>query len=373
MDEIQMVRSLYADPPAPTRHEMTVARRRIDALARPRRSKRARWAVGGFGLVAGAAAAATVATQLGTPGTVSKSSPPVLSARQVLLTAADSAATASFSNGKYWFVETTTEEPSRIQGKGGSYLVESTQGRRDWTYAHGRRYTVAQMKSGHAPTVTDYFGDRDLGTKPVGAANIAAWKRDGSPTHWTIPVLGGGPRETVGLDMKAKPWAFHRQYAYEGTPFGDETFQELQALPTDPTRLRASFMKQRTSMDDTRQDWQTDEQWLFEIAGSLLEKEPAPPKVRAAAFKVLAGLRTAHSAGAVTDPLGRKGNAVEMQTEPGHAHRYMIDPATGRMLADEEIATDNKHLSTTGAMEYWEALVTADFTNTVPANAPEDH
>ncbi|MGP4026401.1 hypothetical protein [Actinomadura sp. 3N407] len=76
------------------------------------------------------------------------------------------------------------------------------------------------------------------------------------------------------------------------------------------------------------------------VAGGLVMVMPVRPEVRAAGFRMLAGLPSVKSIGEVTDPLGGTGNAIAVDEKtPGGVirHQTIIDLSTGTALADEII------------------------------------
>ncbi len=364
MDEVDMVRELYAQPPAPTRQEITDARARLAAPARPRR--RARWALPGLGLVAAATAVTVVATQLGgAHRTTAPPAPVPMSARRVLLTAAESSARAQAAGGTYWFTEFRYGRTVIAQGHGERYLVEQRSDYKDWTNAHSPRRTHAQTKAGHGGTTTHFYARRPLGAGPVAAADVAAWRRAGSPS--VFPVAG---LPSARLNAGAGSWSVWRDETAFDSAFPDGSLERLRRLPADPVRLRAYFLGRK----EGRQDWQTPDQWMFEAAASLLEGEPVPPAVRVAAYRMLAGLADVRATGAVTDPLGRRGVAVEMREGERAVIRLIIEPSTGRLLADERVAVKSpapgrSGVYPPGTVLDWQALVDASWTDSPPKHA----
>lgn len=364
MDEMRMVRDLFSDPPAATAGETDEARARLDTLMRPRRV-RARWVAGGLGLAAAVTALAVVAgTQLGGTPERPKPSASSMSAGQVLLTAADSSARTPAKSGTYWFTHFQTGLATVVPGHHGSYLVEERRELKDWTNAHSPHRTTAETKAGRGGTTTHFDAERDLGARPVGP-NVAAWKRDGSPSYWDIPVAGHPPWR---ISSKAGSWGVHKEETAFNSAFSDGSLRQLRELPTDPARLRAYFLGHQQSSQEARQEWQSADQWLFAAAAYLLTAEPVPPAVRVAAYRMLATLPGVRAAGAVTDPLGRPGAAVEMAGVPRTNTRLIVEPSSGRLLAQETISTGLGQYPP-GTMMDWQALVEAVWTDQAPRHA----
>ena len=103
------------------------------------------------------------------------------------------------------------------------------------------------------------------------------------------------------------------------------TWDQLYALPTDPGRLRAELA---SDLHGAGPDPTTE---LFVAVGDLLRESPASPALREALYDVAAGIPGVRVTGKVTDAAGRSGTGVTY----GH-ETYVIDPATGRLLADVE-------------------------------------
>jgi hypothetical protein len=128
----------------------------------------------------------------------------------VLLTAAESAAhTPSKGSGAYWF-----------------------------THFQTGRAIVVTGRAGRDGSTTHYFGEKDLGTRPIGAANVAAWRRDGSPAKWIVPIPGDSPGH---ISTTAGPWEIHKEQTAFNKAFSDGSLEELRALPTDPGRAAPNW------------------------------------------------------------------------------------------------------------------------------------
>ncbi|WP_214319896.1 hypothetical protein [Nonomuraea sediminis] len=243
MDELDLVRDLYGEPPLDPWLKERV-RRRLDS--RRRRRRRFAWSAGAL---ATATAAAVIAVL---PGGAPDG-------RDILLAAATSAASSPPSRGPYWHVE------REIGGKVSTLWV-STDGR--------------------------------------------AW-RD------AVPVAV--PFSTAGRAL---------------------TFEEIQRLPTDEAALErwVTGVLPPGARDEVKAD---------AVAG-LLWSKPSPPKVRAAAYRVLADLPSVRYLGPRTDPRGRTGDAFAYGDRT-----LIIDPDSSQVLS----ATDGR---------VTEVVVEAGFTDRGP-------
>ncbi|MFC5180527.1 CU044_5270 family protein [Actinomadura harenae] len=103
----------------------------------------------------------------------------------------------------------------------------------------------------------------------------------------------------------------------------------LQKLPTDPKALRALADRSVAKHDMPYT--------LVEVLIGLLTDQPAPPKVRAAAFRALADVPGVRSLGPATDPRGRHGTALAYSTSTPGVQRVttqlIIDTGTSQVLA----------------------------------------
>lgn len=168
-------------------------------------------------------------------------------------------------------------------------------------------------------------------------------RRDGSPQHWPdfLPV---------GFDStKPGPWVTYQEQTAFTSAFNFGSLARLRTLPTTPGGLRSFFMRHQAG-NTTGRGTGSDEQWVASAATYMLATEPVPPAVRAAAFRLLAGLPGVRDAGPATDPLGRHGIAIAMPfnaLEPyadrsngpmsGTSARLIVDAPAGRLLAVESV------------------------------------
>jgi hypothetical protein len=140
------------------------------------------------------------------------------------------------------------------------------------------------------------------------------------------------------------------------------SFDETQQLPADPPELEAYLLAISPHHAGLPPVSVSDR--LFEAAVDVADT-PAPPTVRAAAFRLLAGLPGLTSLGPVTDPLGRTGVGIENSYSGDDTEELIVDPGTGSLLALEDLSTVDGHVT----IVQYEALVQAGWTNTVDASA----
>jgi hypothetical protein len=315
--------------PAEDRHAEAVAAI-MSTGDRQRRSRRALFST--VGATAVAAAAAVVAVAVAGPGPSTVPAPPSaapLNANQLLLAAAErTAAVAPATTGRYLNLQ--SEYGFAMPTADGSYtVVQRTLG----------QYWLASRKADRSWVTT-----QSLGVKPVTAEDEAAWQRAGSPA--VVEVIRPKPQSANPKPAKM-PVAAGKVY---GNPVDQQdifgigkqrmTMADLAELPAEPAALRAALLDR---FDGGGGDQPTDRgQWLLDETSSLLVDLPVSNAVRAAAFRLLAGLPGVRSLGEVRDMRGRAGQAVAF-TQDGpqigsFEVRLILDPASGQALGRERRA-----------------------------------
>jgi hypothetical protein len=231
----------------------------------PRRRRRAGLLAGGLGLTAAGVAAVIVVALAGPAvpggpaghhGTAGQSA-----AQRLLLAAASAAAARPESSGTYWYVRQTYSSP-------GSRRTEETwtthNGRTDWMWAPGLITPDRIVKlSGLQPGWSLIFG---MGTvipfPPELSIFSPAWPE---------------PRTDLFKHVRGEHPASGRD---DSVSFG-----QLQDMPTSPAALiaRLTALARRPAI-------LTGPAAVFESLINLITELPAPPLVRAAAFRALATL-----------------------------------------------------------------------------------
>ncbi|MGK5555158.1 hypothetical protein ACSNOI_26435, partial [Actinomadura kijaniata] len=240
MDELHMLAGLLEETPS----DRTVATGRarlgqeIAAPAGPER-RRLRWPVfAGFGLAA-TAAAVTGTLVLGS-GTTPRAPDPgeadaPMTTRTVLLAAAEKAGTAPAA-GRYWHTRILNRTPRQVGPENNRYWVQETEVTERWTERSGRAVV----------------GFRPGGARPVTPADIAAWKRDGSPRRWPVETVETGWKGPRYFTVKPGPGRLqpHRDVPTFGVCDKEMTFAQVAALPDEPKALRAALAKAKRNGDD---------------------------------------------------------------------------------------------------------------------------
>ncbi|TCC41148.1 CU044_5270 family protein [Kribbella speibonae] len=321
-------------------------------LGRGRRAaRRRRFAGAGLTTVAAAVVVGALAVPLAfAPGAqsggsdIAVSAPPAtgtatkMSAGEVLLVAAAHEEKAEATTGKYFRVRKVQSREWTVMAGGkivccgsiaagpGGYKLRELTVTETWT----------GMKGG-----TAWLGTRSLGAHPATAADEAAWRKAGAPASWNA-----GPTDTVTKHdqvISSKPGKATFFELKDGadryTALGiNGTLQDVLALPADPAQLRARLLEVKaTTAPDA-----TEAAALAQLSAGLLSDTPALPKVRGAAFRLLAGLPGATVQQNVTDLSGRTGTAVGFSFPAYQLKlRLIVDPKTGKLLSSSHTGGKN--------------------------------
>ncbi|HEX4726094.1 MAG TPA: CU044_5270 family protein [Pseudonocardiaceae bacterium] len=212
----------------------------------------------------------------------------------------------------------------------------------------------------------------------LAAATAAANSPDSSGAYWYVKITetdgpGAAPFVTEYWTRPDGEWWFRgdktggrvvRMKVYRTAPFSlvavDLTLDRLRELPTEPTALKAWIAEAethgtaRTSAGPlTASD--RDKATFWSLL-SLVSTLPAPPKVRAAAFRAIASYPDVRSLGAVP---GGQGLSL-----PPDGNRLVIDPAMGRVDETAIYVTTDGGLYTIPTPG--SATVQAGWTNSLP-------
>ena len=271
-----------------------------------------------------------------------------VSARQVLLTAAEHVS-AGPASGNYW----------RVRLVGGYTFPAGTT-------AHPYDITVttsADQWNPRTPGVKEWAIFQDLGARPATPADTAAWRAAGSPKSWHSGLsarqksgwLGGFPvqwMDTLAATTSPSP-ATASSTVSDGTVGYVEgdlpglNAAQFSAVPSSEpaiAKILGGYYAQLRYCAQNPRKCSTKNQVIWAEAVMLLQN-PVSPQVRAATFRVMAGLPGVRTLGLMTDPLGRTGyalapagqdpNAVPQNFNPLRV--ILIDPQTGSLLATEEL------------------------------------
>lgn len=247
-----------------------------------------------------------------------------VSARSVLLAAAQRSARAPATSGRYWTVTDRTVHRYLVGPAGDRYVID----------VRGST-TDSVPRAVHGTTVTL---QHDLGAHPHGLADVAAWRRDGKPSTWTARVVGTGSaakRFTVSVTA-GRPTVNRGKYGKYVNALGSRnvTLADLAALPDDAARLRSVLL--HDYYDGGGGDLPTDkDQWLFQVGSSIVTGMPVRAGVVTAAYTMLAELPGVRVTKGVADAQGRTGIAVGKYVHIGDRvveRRIIVDPSKTRAL-----------------------------------------
>jgi hypothetical protein len=270
---------------------------------------------GGGGAGGGAAVSSPAPTTTAATGGASTT----LSGRTVLLAAAKTAAGQPAATSRYWHVSTLSVAPVTVGAPGARYVVERRQVYETWI-----------PRDPHAPAWAAF---REVGARPRTAADAKAWRAAGSPSSWDL-----GPSDTADghhLIITTAP-SRGRLSTFDDPGssrylVGDRmlTAAEVQDLPADPAALKALLLAPVRDDGGTT----TPEQALPGRLVALLQAVPAPPDVRAAAFRVLAGLPEVSNLGPGRDSRGRAGVTLRIPGPQDSDVTFVVDPRTSTLLS----------------------------------------
>ena len=348
MDEVSMTRRLLAESP-PEPHVVAEGRAQLLAaathpvratrIAQPTPTTRGRAAFPrsvGLGLV-GALVAAVLAIAILVPredASPGAGDPPTAdgSTREMLLAAAVRAESVP-TRGAYWHVRSTSTTSLRRElGRGDNpYTVEVLSVTELWTKRNGQTW----------------WGVREW-ARPKSPEDEAAWRRDGSPSEWCMGSTDTEPPQSNCLQTAPGIASLTRvgEDTFVVVEGRDLTFAQLQRLPDAPEALRDWVVDAVNDDLDPSATAEILEDNVAEVLANLLVDVPAPPGVRAAAFRALADMPNVRSIGPTTDELGRAGVGVLIDTagilvtrggpyKGKVTRKLIIDSDTSHVLASE--------------------------------------
>ncbi|MEV6157238.1 CU044_5270 family protein [Nonomuraea sp. NPDC052129] len=341
IDELRAARPAHlGDAPVDTR---TRTRELSNAMSKPRSARLPRrgaarplWSFGLVGAAAVTAVAVVAVAVSGSGGTPPRAPEPApaststvrLSARDILLAAAEKADRQPAGTGAYW--HTVSVRRTLFPAVGAGYLVMDRQRSEGWT-----------------PRATggDQWGSaKPLGARPATAADEQAWKRAGSPAEIQVSV----PGKSRPMTLSTTPG--RTQTGHSPLTDGDKVFwlgrnvtmKDLLGLPSDSAELKAWLLRSYDGHDtESADEPMPADMWLFDVSVGLITDMPVTPQVRGAAFRMLAGLDTVDVIEGVTDAEGRQGSAVAIEEHTKGSgvveRRLIFDQATGRALGNESV------------------------------------
>ena len=198
---------------------------------------------------------------------------------------------------------------------------------------------VIMAVSGLSPTATPNGPPAVVSGRQVllAAATTAEARPAGSGTFWHVKTVQWDSRSSATSESwtrrDGREWQRRESqrlirvsgssaFSVAGTVL---TFRQIQGLPTDPAALKARITgllgKKKLPPNITEVGLGHDPR-LIQSLVDLLARVPAPPRVRATAFRVLAGLPGVSRAGSVS------GGQTLLIRGPWGDARMVVDPAT---------------------------------------------
>ncbi|MER6943214.1 CU044_5270 family protein [Nonomuraea sp. NPDC000554] len=371
MNDLDLVRGVYDDPPSPSAATAAAARgRMLSQDDRPPTRRRRTWRMP-LGLVAAATATAVAAGLALTPGGAPvqpgpsvTTGPDTSSPRGMMLAAATQAELQQ--GGRYWYTHQRTAFAALALGRTGGYIVEER--------TEFFRWTGRSRSDG-----TSFYG-RNYPGKPQTKADADAWRAAGSPSSWQIRSSG----RTRTLTSKPSPWQEDDPDAQGGGMFnigglGQFTYQELQDLPTDPEDLRKLLCEGSIKLADGRTGAPkhcAEPKGVLDQVFSVLADTPVPPKVRAGLMRLITDYPGVQRLGTVKDPLGRAAVALAAPFESADGRgtiqqQVLFDQRTGKLLGSRDIqlepGPDSEKWQVTGRVLHYWSIVDSGWTDAKPA------
>lgn len=380
MDELTMVGQLLAEPPPPSVSVTDRAWQRLDARmhgqVRPLRRRRRRvgpvavaFAAAGAAAAVGITALVPAGTHPGAPGSALTGKP-----AGAFLLAMSAKAAQGQASGRFW-CQSEFQGTRGLIGAGDKEIAPAwlTGKKAPASAPPGYQYAIFGRVAGvdclelphgswHGGTAASSF--QTLGARPASPADAAAWRRNGSPDRWTAwtggtvsthpgKVFWGGPKS----GEKKDGWGV-------GLPASPARLRKLLLADINLPRGQSVHLFGYTLGGGTDPDGQ-----LYEVSIQLMN-DPVSPAVRAALYKVMAGIKDVQMKPGVTDPEGQTGTAVWLG-KPGQlpGDYTLIDPATGRLMADMEISTKPVYGAPAGTILAYSAWTRSWWTNHLPIPA----
>ncbi|WP_433176762.1 CU044_5270 family protein [Actinoallomurus sp. CA-150999] len=306
-------------------------------------------------LVAGLAAGAVAATAAGVivatdgsrgtgGGRPAPSGTVRVDARAVLLASAESVAKAPATTGAYWYTrerETSLVSPATPEEK--KAFTKKFGDKKP-----GRRVPSFPLSASVSKTQDTWSGRNRHDRTIVGIDPKITFSTPADEAKWKRMSLR--ERQQWDLDTSAKPQVNNYDFASLRLSLTqrDKTVEALAKLPSDPAaleRVMRTWFKhenQLAQQHDGEPMGGDFSQYVFGEAQDLLAG-PLTPGAKAALYRLLAKQPGIGYLGTAADPMGRKGAVLALgsggdtvqQAKSGGEIRLIVDPSTGRLLAQE--------------------------------------
>jgi hypothetical protein len=181
-------------------------------------------------------------------------------------------------------------------------------------------------------SVEAYLATTDIGASWLEPRVRETWLRPGggrARVTWA-PFEGIGPKDRASFEERGLPVPA----APERARWSRVPPPERLDLPSDPDELFERLHDEASGHSEG-----TNRQMFGLVRDGLLDPSATTPEQRAALYEAAARIPGVELDGRARDRAGRPGIAVSIRNEPdGRTDRLIFDPATGALLASEEIA-----------------------------------
>ncbi|MWA05810.1 hypothetical protein F8568_036735 [Actinomadura sp. LD22] len=343
IDALRRMRTALAEQERPERLALRVDWRNDAVRERRRRGFRVPLLAAATATAVAAGTVGAIALRPGDGRSPTRGGERTITPGNALLVAAANAQKAP--SGTYWHTKTVMGEVYAVgESTANHYKIDSRQATEVWTDGNGLR------RGSHI----------DMADVPLTPQDKQKWQAAGSPGWVGVPNPEGGGGE-VHLDV-ANRYGGRSPFPPYTEKFYGMTAGEIAALPTRPKALEDVLLGLKGHWHAVSEDGEKEEpiralpgqeriRALTDVAGGLLSTAPAPPRVRAAVFRMLAAQPGVRAEGPGTDPLGRPGTVVSlplkttaplgMYTAPKqlgtYRRQFIIDPANGSLLAIRDL------------------------------------
>lgn len=144
------------------------------------------------------------------------------------------------------------------------------------------------------------------------------------------------------------------------------TMTQLARLPTSPAALRAFLLAPYPADYQHSRPAQLEQRLFGEAADLTLA--PVDPAVRAAVYRLLAGLPGIEVLGPAGDAVGRHGTAIAVP-DGDVLHELIIDPRTGAVLDTQDVTRAHGHT----AIVFYNAILTSGWSSALPLTPQATH
>jgi hypothetical protein len=222
------------------------------------------------------------------------------------------------------------------------------------SYAYTRSETMQLFEAPASGLTALIPRTREIWVSPDGSGRLRD-ERAGDPVFFNEAgraawIAAGSPRLSSDIDEDYGPGGLY--------------FEDLSALPTDTAAMTA-MVRARASKTERPLDVQ-----MFVVVGDLLRETGAAPAVRAALYRVAAGIPGVELIGNVRDRAGRQGVAVAKTIyhfSGTERDTLIFDPTTSTLLSTEMVRTPWPFISNEPTMASYVVYLESKVVERLPA------